>query len=127
MPIPELNSFLKSKKCSEKIKADVKTLRRRLKNCEYAKKSRDKKDEEIEWYQKRITQLNEDILCNIKEKRVCIRETLPYIKKFDQLCQEINDCQEFIVNYKIMSPEEFCQETEKLQYHKGECQKLQHP
>ena len=49
---------------------------------------------------------------------------LPYIKKFDQLCQEINDCQEFIVNYKSMSPEEFRQETEKLQYHKIECEKL---
>ena len=97
MPIPELNSFLKSKKCSEEIKADVKILRRRIRSCADAKRSRDKKDEEIEELEKRILQLNYDKFCNIKEKRECIRETLPYIKKFDELCQEISNLQVFML------------------------------
>merc|ERR1712223_865995 len=54
MPIKELNSFLKTNNCSDKIKDDVKILRRTLRNRGYAKKRRNKLNEEAEWYQEKV-------------------------------------------------------------------------
>ena len=124
MPIKELNSFLKSNNCSDKIKDDVKILRRTLRNRGYAKKRRDKLNEEAEWYQENVKELNEKILNTLKETRECNKEMLIYINQYKELCQKMENCQEFTINYNIMSPEKFHQETENLQYHKNECKKL---
>ena len=124
MPIKDLNSFLKSKKCSDKIKDDIKTIRRRLRNRGYAKKIREKKDEEEDWYQEKVKEKNKAILSTLKEIREGNKEMLIYINKYKRLCQETDICEQVNMNYNIMSPEEFRQETENLQYHISECSKL---